>query len=92
MQVMYFIKDWWFLITAFFSIFYAGFVGMRTINNTLISIRHELELSNNRMQDSVQDRKRIWGRIEKHDEAIQSIAKLSEVNRVNIENLKRNEK
>ena len=92
MQVMYFIKDWWFLITAFCSFFYAGFVGLHTINNTLISIRHELELSNNRMKDSAKDRKRIWGRIEKHDEAIQSIAKLSEANRINIENLKRNEK
>ncbi|WP_018659918.1 hypothetical protein [Allofustis seminis] len=70
MEFAYFVKEWMPLISFLMSIFYGGYRGIKTLNDTLVSIKHELELSNNRLETSAADRKKLWIQIGEHQKKI----------------------
>ena len=68
-----FIKDWWFLLTFVGGLMYAGYAGIKTINNTLIEIKNELKMSNTRFTSGEKDREALWKKTYEHDGRIDSL-------------------
>ncbi|MDO4680892.1 MAG: hypothetical protein Q4A55_06570 [Aerococcus sp.] len=68
-----FIRDWWPLVTALVGIGIAAYNGVHLINQTLLEIKHQLELMNNRFQLTEDEQRKIWTRIEHHDEVIDTL-------------------
>lgn len=68
--MFYFIKEWWFLIGATGGIVYGAYKGIKTINQTLIEIKNELKMSNERFILSEKDRKELWKKAYKHDDRL----------------------
>lgn len=66
----------------------AGYKGVETINDTLLDIRYELKASNVRFEHGEQDRKKLWARVYKNDEAIDRLADITSRHDVEIKNLK----
>ena len=69
-----FVKEWWPLVTFFVGAIYAGYQGVRTINDTLVDIKHELKVSNEKIQESRDQVIKIWSELEKHDERLDDLA------------------
>lgn len=67
MQIIEFIKDYWFLITAFGSLLIGGYKSVKTLNETLVSIKHQLELNNKNheyaVKESSVDRGKLWSEV-----------------------------
>lgn len=88
-DMFYFIKEWWFLLTFFGGLAYGGYKGIKTLNDTLIDIKNELKMSNERFKESVRDRERIWQRLYQHDEEIDRLDIQTNRHDVQIEVLER---
>lgn len=88
-DMFYFIKDWWFLIVAIAGTVYGGYKGIKTINNTLVDIKNELKMSNQRFEASETDRRNIWEKLYKHDERIDNHAIEIKSHEVSIGHLER---
>lgn len=73
-EIAYFIRDWWPLVAAFFSIFIAGYKGVGTITDSLRRITNQLERLNDKLTDFEKDRAKIWDKLEAHDVALDQIA------------------
>lgn len=66
-DMFYFIREWWFLIISFMGVLYSGYKGIKTLNTSLIEIKNELKLSNQRYESSEIDRLKIWEQLFKND-------------------------
>lgn len=66
-----FIKEYWFLITFGIGLLGGAYRAVLTLNTTLLSIKHQLEVSNRQhridVELSVEDRRRLWEEVNKHD-------------------------
>nr|DAT16015.1 MAG TPA: protein of unknown function (DUF948) [Caudoviricetes sp.] len=69
-EMAYFLKEWWFLISSLIVLVYSGWKGVNRINSTLQAIQRQLELSNSRLGAVEQDRKRIWEKLGEHSHRI----------------------
>ena len=96
MELAYFVKDWWFLIAAFFGAMMAGYQGVQKITDALRSIRFQLEKINDRFLQSEQERVKIWSKLDDHDRVLDGLVidmartqERSKVNEKDLEDLER---
>ncbi|WP_373710715.1 hypothetical protein [Jeotgalibaca porci] len=71
------LQEYWFLITFIFGIFGGAWKGITTLNETLLSIKHQLEVSNKQHQMdvnmSIEDRRKLWIEVHKLEDEIGAI-------------------
>lgn len=72
-ELAYFVRDWWPLVTALIGMGIAAYNGVHTINQTLISIKHQLEMMNSRFLSTEADQKHIWKKLYNHDRVLDSL-------------------
>ncbi|MCR8969262.1 hypothetical protein [Facklamia sp. 7083-14-GEN3] len=69
-EMLFFVKEWWFLISVLIGMFVGAYKGVNLINNTLKDIKHELELWNTRMKQAEEDRRNIRATLKEHETRI----------------------
>lgn len=72
-EIAYFIRDWWPLVAAFFGALIAGYKGVSAITDSLRRITNQLERLNDKLLDFEQDRTKIWGKLDLHEDMIDNI-------------------
>ncbi|KAA9239981.1 MULTISPECIES: hypothetical protein [Aerococcus] len=82
-----FVKEWWPLVTFFVGAIYAGYQGVRTINDTLVDIKHELKVSNDRISEFKEQLIKVWSELDKHDARLDNLATESVRHNENIKTL-----
>lgn len=72
-EIAYFIRDWWPLVAAFFSILFAGYKGVATITASLRRITNQLERLNDKLAEFERDRAKIWDKLDVHEEVLDQL-------------------
>ena len=91
-----FIKEYWFLITFGIGLLGGAYRAVSTLNTTLLSIKHQLEVSNRQhridVELSVEDRRRLWEEVNKHDVRLDDLDRVVNEAVIDIGYLKKSDK